>query len=290
MLFRSYLLEAYAEQESSGTLAIRLADSTGKVLIQAAPATVRVPPGGGLLTGQMDLAGLPTGRYRMTAALILGDETVERSAELEMAGLEETLARDVAERNAMREGDEGYFALMPDGELDDAEAPLVLIADNGELKVWDKALSPDAKRRFLTQFWVRRDPTAGTPANEFREEFKTRVDYANRTFKEPGRSALPGWKTDRGRIYVRNGPPDDALREQQQQKAPPYEVWTYQRGKSRYYCFADRTGFGGYKLLFSNDLRESKQPNWRSILTEDAVTKIGRFLGIDFYSSGSPDQ
>ncbi|MGH7703718.1 MAG: GWxTD domain-containing protein, partial [Gemmatimonadales bacterium] len=285
-----YLLEAYAEQEAAGTLSIRLADSTGKVLIQAAPAMVRVPPGGGLLTGQMDLAGLPTGRYRMTVALALGDQSVERSADLEMAGLEQTLARDVAERNAAREGDEGYFALMPDAELDEAEAPLALIADNGELKVWDRSLSPDAKRRFLTQFWTRRDPTAGTLANEFREEFKARVEYANRTFKEPGRIALPGWKTDRGRIYVRNGPPDDTLRERQQEKAPPYEVWNYQKGKSRYYCFADRTGFGGYKLLLSNDLRESNQPNWRGIMTEAAVTSIGRFLGIDFYSPGSPDR
>jgi GWxTD domain-containing protein len=284
-----YLLEAYSDRDVPGTLILQVLDSSGAKLLQTAPATVRVPAGGGLLKGQVDLAGLPPGHYRMLAVLSLdGGPELQRSGEFDMAGFEETLQKDVARREAERDADEGYFAQMSDLDLDEAEAPLALIAGSPELRVYDSQMSPDAKRRFLTEFWARRDPTPGTVRNETRLAFYAAVDYANRVYREGGRNRLAGWRTDRGRIYVRNGPPSDILRRQQQGKAPPYEVWSYQTGKSRYYCFADRTGFGAYKLLYSNDIKETSMPNWRQILTEEAVTDIGRFLGIDFYSQSGP--
>ena len=71
-------------------------------------------------------------------------------------------------------------------------------------------------------------------------------------------------------------------------KSPPagprhIEVWRYSRQKDRYFIFADRTGFGVFQLLYSNDLNEASKPDWREILTEDAVTDIGRWLGVNFY-------
>ena len=67
-----YLLEAYSTQEATGTLRLRVADSTGKALITTAETPVQVPAGGGVLKGQLDLAGLPPGHYAMVAALHLG--------------------------------------------------------------------------------------------------------------------------------------------------------------------------------------------------------------------------
>ena len=57
----------------------------------------------------------------------------------------------------------------------------------------------------METFWYRRDPTPDTVENEFREEYFRRVMYANERFG--GR--IPGWKTDRGRIYIVYGPPDE---------------------------------------------------------------------------------
>jgi GWxTD domain-containing protein len=71
-----------------------------------------------------------------------------------------------------------------------------------------KALTTDAEReRFIEQFWLRRDPTPGTPENEFKEEHYRRIAYANQHYAVPATS-LPGWKTDRGRVYIQYGPPD----------------------------------------------------------------------------------
>ena len=69
-----------------------------------------------------------------------------------------------------------------------------------------KRLQTDEEReQFIEQFWLRRDPTPDTIENEFKEEHYRRIAYANEQFA----SGIPGWKTDRGRIYITYGPPDE---------------------------------------------------------------------------------
>jgi GWxTD domain-containing protein len=202
-----------------------------------------------------------------------------------MAGLAETVAKDASRREADRVTDVGYFASMTEQELDQAKEPLSLIAKSGELSIYNQKLSLTAKRRFLADFWIRRDPTPETPRNETREQFYAAIAYADRSFREGGRGTAEGWRTDRGRIYAKNGVPDEVLQRQQQGKAPPYEVWRYSSGKGRYYVFADRTGFGAFNLMATNDLRETGIPDWQRVLGLDAVQDVGRFLGIDLITN-----
>jgi len=69
-----------------------------------------------------------------------------------------------------------------------------------------KRLQNDEEReQFIENFWLRRDPTPDTVENEFKEEHYRRIQYANDHFA----SGIPGWKTDRGRIYIVYGPPDE---------------------------------------------------------------------------------
>jgi len=69
-----------------------------------------------------------------------------------------------------------------------------------------KRLSNDEERdQFIEQFWLRRDPTPDTPENEFKEEHYRRIAYANEHFA----AGIPGWRSDRGRIYIIWGPPDE---------------------------------------------------------------------------------
>jgi GWxTD domain-containing protein len=63
----------------------------------------------------------------------------------------------------------------------------------------------EEREQFIEQFWLRRDPTPDTIENEFKEEHYRRIAYANERFA----SGIPGWKTDRGRIYIAWGPPDE---------------------------------------------------------------------------------
>ncbi len=280
-----YLLEAYADRQDSGTLSVAIQDSTGKMVIQTKSLPVSVSLGGSMLKGQLDLAGLPPGDYLMAAELRLAGRTIQRSAEFTMAGLGETLARDSARREVERDTDEGYFAAMSAPELDQAQAPLIYMAENRELSGWSDELSLAAKRRFLADFWKRHDPTPATPRNERREAFYAAIAYANRTYKEAGRNAVSGWRSDRGRVYARNGAPEEVFRRQQEGRAPPYEVWSYASGKGYYYIFADRSGFGAYSLIYSNDLKETRWPGWAELLGGSAVADAGRFLGVDLVSA-----
>ena len=69
-----------------------------------------------------------------------------------------------------------------------------------------KQLSNDEERdQFIEQFWLRRDPTPDTPENEFKEDHYRRIAYANEHFA----AGIAGWRTDRGRIYIVYGPPDE---------------------------------------------------------------------------------
>lgn len=69
-----------------------------------------------------------------------------------------------------------------------------------------RGLNTDEEReQFIEQFWLRRDPTPDTVENEYKEEHYRRIAYANDHYA----SGIPGWKTDRGRIYIMYGPPDE---------------------------------------------------------------------------------
>jgi GWxTD domain-containing protein len=63
----------------------------------------------------------------------------------------------------------------------------------------------EEREQFIEAFWQRRDPTPDTVENEFKEEHYRRIAYANERFS----SGIPGWRTDRGRIYIMWGPPDE---------------------------------------------------------------------------------
>jgi GWxTD domain-containing protein len=286
-----YLLEAYSQQPARGSLALVVEDSAGTAVVRTPPARVQVEAGGGVLRGQVNLTGLPPGQYRMKAMLRLGPDSTERSASFVMRDVGETLAKDAAQRAAARIGDEGYFAAMNNDALIAAEEPLATIAESQELDGWDKSLSLNGKRNLLSRFWARRDPTPGTMRNEARESFYAKVENANRVYGESGRRTSPGWRSDRGRIYLRYGAPDEVLRQgahgaggRLQSRALPYEVWRYtSSGKDRYYIFVDRTGVGSFSLVRSNDLKESGLPNWNEFFGKEDFEEIGRFLGRDVF-------
>ena len=100
-----------------------------------------------------------------------------------------------------------------------------------------KNLSNDEERdAFIEQFWLRRNPNPDSPDNEFREEHYRRIAYANEHFA----AGKPGWKTDRGHIYISFGKPDsidshpsggnyDRPMEEGggQTSTFPFEVWHY---------------------------------------------------------------
>jgi len=114
-------------------------------------------------------------------------------------------------------------------------------------------LSNDRERDlFIAAFWKQRDPTPGTPQNEYREELLKRFADANREF---GRGTTrPGWQTDMGKIYIILGPPASRERYDGFRGLHPCEAWYYYgdpaRGLPAYFglLFFKKRGIGEYVL------------------------------------------
>ena len=133
-----------------------------------------------------------------------------------------------------------------------------------EEKTAFKQLTTDEERyQFIEQFWLRRDPNPDTIENETRDEHYRRIAYANERFS----SGQPGWMTDRGRIYITFGVPDQIESHPTgghyqrpfeegggSTTAHPYEVWRYRYlegeslGNEILIEFVDPTGTGQYHL------------------------------------------
>lgn len=83
--------------------------------------------------------------------------------------------------------------------------PIGYIITPAERSAFKKLATDEERDQFIEEFWRRRNPTPGSAENSFKEEFYRRIAYANEHFS----SGIPGWKTDRGHIYIMYGPPDE---------------------------------------------------------------------------------
>lgn len=110
----------------------------------------------------------------------------------------------------------------------------------------DKYIEADleTQKEFFNRFWAERDPNPNSTVNELMDEYFGRVNLSNREFST---FAGNGWHTDRGRILIKFGHPDDVERHPFELNSNPYVVWRYYALR-KIFVFIDRTGFGDYQL------------------------------------------
>src|SRR5262249_7427862 len=151
-----------------------------------------------------------------------------------------------------------------------------------------KALKTDEERdQFIEQFWLRRDPDPDTPENEYKEQYYERIQYANEHYA----SGIPGWRTDRGRIYVMYGKPDEieshpaggmydrpSYEGGGSTSTYPFEIWWYRYiegiGSDIEIEFVDPSGSGEYRI--------ARNPNEKDALlyTPNAGLTLAEQLGL----------
>jgi len=132
---------------------------------------------------------------------------------------------------------------------------VVYIITAEERAAFQKLTTDKEREKFIEQFWLRRDPTPGTPENEFKEEHYRRIAYANERYA----GSKPGWKTDRGRTYIVWGPPDEidshpsGGTDNNGAWVVPFETWRYLYlegvGRSVTLKFVDNSHTGDYQLV-----------------------------------------
>lgn len=120
---------------------------------------------------------------------------------------------------------------------------LSLIATSEELEGL-KAADESERGREWAKFWKARDPDPGTADNEALRQHLARVNYVNRHFSKLG----PGWRSDRGRIYIQYGAPDRVETATDQRYQGEYLIWRY-FDYNRVFVFYDEFGVGDYRLV-----------------------------------------
>ncbi len=135
------------------------------------------------------------------------------------------------------------------------------IITSDERKAFKALVTDEERENFIENFWRRRDPNPDTEENEYREEYYERIAYANEKFA----SGIPGWKTDRGRVYIAWGKPDSIESRPSggaydrpsyegggSTTTYPFEIWFYRHlegvGDGLEIEFVDPTGTGEYRL------------------------------------------
>ena len=124
------------------------------------------------------------------------------------------------------------------------------IITDEERGTFEKLSTNVDRDQFIEKFWLRRDPTPGTTENEFKEEHYRRIAYSNIHFA----AQIMGSLTDRGRIYIRYGPPDEI--HAQTENGVPEQVWHYNTfSSSGYIVFEGNSPRGNNKvdLEFADD-------------------------------------
>lgn len=138
-----------------------------------------------------------------------------------------------------------FWTVSPQSPRDLTQAleEMVYIANEDSVYYYLKR-SYEEKKQFFESFWKSMDPNPETEKNELMDEYYRRVNFANQNYTT---LSYPGWKTDRGRIFIKFGEPDDIERHPFEMGNFPYEIWRYYSLK-KIFLFIDRTGFGDYYL------------------------------------------
>lgn len=182
---------------------------------------------------------------------------------------------------------------------------VVYIITGDEKRAFLRLTTAEERENFTEQFWLRRDPTPDTLENEYKEEHYRRVAYANDRFS----SGRPGWKMDRGRIYIAHGAPDEieshpsgGSYERPYEEGGgmtstyPFEIWRYRWiegvGSDVRLEFVDPTYSGEYRLTSDPSEKDALLhiPGAGLTMAEQMglSSKVDRFMRADGTRMGTP--
>src|SRR5712671_6485313 len=177
------------------------------------------------------------------------------------------------------------------------------IITDEELSAFKKLANNAERDVFIEGFWQRRDPTPDTAENEYKEEHYRRIAYANEHYA----AGMPGWRTDRGRIYIMYGPPTSIdshpmggpyQRSQDEgggsTETFPFEVWRYRYlegiGQEIEIEFVDDCSCGAYDMTMDRSKKDALLHVPNAGLTDmesmGQANKADRFRGVENLGQG----
>ena len=218
-----------------------------------------------VIVGAIDVSALPTGEYVLHLAVLnaANEGIAERTKRLFVINPD---VAQPAQAIAEAQDDELLYAAMGEEELALNVAHARVIATSRERSELIALRTDEDRRAYLVRFWRNRNNLAGA-TGDARRTFYDRLTRVNDRFRYGG---SPGYRTDRGRVYLTYGPPSGVDRQAFNSDSAPFEVWTYENipgeGVSEF-VFVDRTNSGEMSLVHSTVTGEVSLPRWQSEIT-----------------------
>ncbi len=202
----------------------------------------------------------PCSLLGLSAALVLATGSSAQNKASSDSAANETVAKPLTKKQLARKQKALEKELAGPWKKWMNEDVVYIITDE-ERKAFKGFHTDEERQSFVEQFWLRRDPTPDTEENEYKEEHYRRIAYANDHYA----SGIPGWKTDRGMIYIKYGAPDETDSHPSggsyqrpyeegggQTSTYPFEDWRYRYldgiGTNVNIEFVDTTMSGEYKM------------------------------------------
>ncbi|HNZ88414.1 MAG TPA: GWxTD domain-containing protein [Candidatus Cloacimonas acidaminovorans] len=247
-------LEIYNWNSTSESCLLNLSLEKDSLVVMDEYIDFQPGPGSESINLKIPLKDLNPGFYNGTIVLQSAERTEERN--IEFAVIEE-------------KEEEFFLFANPDEEYE----LMRIFLGNKIPSDWGK-MNQDTKKRYITQFWRDMAFSTNRSVQSIMDLVQKRIDYANRNFTH----FKQGWTSDMGRIYIRNGPPDDIQRDTSSDESrfvrKDYQIWKYVSGKKPVYMFIDIQMNGNYRLIYvENDDLEASNPDWM------------RYVGSDFDTS-----
>ncbi len=251
-----FYLEAYnlllTGDRSDMTMTCTVYDAVGKDVLKRERQKKRAGESA-VLVDQFAASRLKSGTYSLTVALLDTAKHELTRASRKFYVFNPTLGVDSTLLSLGSGLPLAVYSTMEEPELDrDFKWSRYEVTDPEQAQ-YKQLKGADVKRKFLSDVWRRRPPGA-------RELYMARVAYVNQNFGMMGRE---GYRTDRGRIYIVYGSPDDIERHPNESDTKPYEIWTYnsiQGGVE--FDFVQKVQGSDYELVNSTVRSELHDDNW----------------------------
>jgi len=220
-----------------------IVDSRGTI-VKSHQQIIHPKSGSFIWVGKINMLDAVSGKYvlHLKATDLVTGKVAERQAELWINNPYQTVS----------------VTQYDEQDLKEFRAQIAYLVDKKELDLFDQ-INLQGKIQYINDFWRSKSP-------EFRAEHLKRFYSAQQRFGSPN---IPGWKSDRGRIFIMYGPPDEIVREPASIDSRAYEIWIYetlQRQGRVQFVFVDYGISGDYQLVHSSlksgDRFEIYNPNW----------------------------
>ncbi|MEP6714219.1 MAG: GWxTD domain-containing protein [Terriglobia bacterium] len=230
--------------------------------------------------------------------------TIAQNTDKSGKGKRETVAKPLTEKEKKKKEAQLKKELETPWKKWLNEDVAYIITDE-ERKAFKQFATDEEREQFVESFWLRRDPTPDTNENEFKEEHYRRIAYANEHYA----SGIPGWKADRGRMYITFGPPDEidshpsggtyqrpSAEGGGETSTYPFEDWRYRYiegiGSDINIEFVDTTMTGEYRMTMDPSEKDALLyvPGAGLTMSEQMglSTKTARFQRTDGTHLGAP--